>query len=80
MLIPIQIRIGNRWHQHDADPKADPTPSITHVGKSYFFTISHSFSSLQYFIFLISVKDDSIDTDLDRPDPDWPDPNLDPTK
>ncbi len=21
------------WHQHDADPLADPTPSFTHVGK-----------------------------------------------
>jgi hypothetical protein len=21
------------WHQNDADPHADPTPSFTHVGK-----------------------------------------------
>ncbi len=42
------------WHQYDADPHADPTPSFKHVGKSEF---THSFASLQCFIFLISVKD-----------------------
>jgi hypothetical protein len=25
------------WHQNEADPYADPTPSFTHVGKSEFF-------------------------------------------
>ncbi len=25
------------WHQNDADPHADPTPSFTHVGKSEYF-------------------------------------------
>ncbi len=28
---------GPVWHQNDADPHANPTPSFTHVGKSYFF-------------------------------------------
>ncbi len=67
-------------HQNDADPNADPTSCFTHVEKYDFFTFSHSFASLQYFIFLISVKDVSIDADLDRPDPDRPDTSLDPTK
>jgi hypothetical protein len=45
------------WHQIDGDPHADTTrPSFTHVGKSeFFFTLSRSMSSLQCFIFLISV-------------------------
>jgi hypothetical protein len=25
------------WHQKDANPHADLTPSVTHVGKSNFF-------------------------------------------
>ncbi len=25
------------WHQNDASPHADPTPSFTHVGKSFIF-------------------------------------------
>ncbi len=45
------------WHPKDDDPLEDPTPSFTHVGKSDFFTVSHSFASLQCFIFLTSVKD-----------------------
>jgi hypothetical protein len=24
---------GPDWHQNDADPHTDPTPSFTHVGK-----------------------------------------------
>ncbi len=27
------------WHQNDADPHADPTPTVTHVGKCAFFTL-----------------------------------------
>jgi hypothetical protein len=27
------------WHQNDADPHADPTPSLINVGKSYFFLL-----------------------------------------
>jgi hypothetical protein len=26
------------WHQYDADPLADPTPSFTHFVKSEFFS------------------------------------------
>ncbi len=45
------------WHQNEADPHADPTPSFTHVGKlEYFFTFSHSIATLLCFLFLISVK------------------------
>jgi hypothetical protein len=49
-------RIGSGWHQNDADPHADRTPSFTHVGKSEKITFSHNIASLQWFIFLISVK------------------------
>jgi hypothetical protein len=37
------------WHQYDAYPHADPTPSFTHIGKSNFFgqfTKFFSFSSV----------------------------------
>ncbi len=48
------------WHQNDADPRADPTPSFTYgmleKENLNFFTFSHSFARLQCFIFLISVK------------------------
>jgi hypothetical protein len=27
------------WHQNDADPRADPSPNFTHVGKSNFLKI-----------------------------------------
>jgi hypothetical protein len=56
------------WHQNEADPHADPTPSFTHAGKSeYFFvTFSHSIASLLCFIFLISVKCAIILNFLDR--------------
>jgi hypothetical protein len=45
------------WHQNNADPHVDLSPSFTHVGKSeYFFTFIHSIARLQCFSFLISVK------------------------
>jgi hypothetical protein len=34
------------WHQNNADPHADPTPSFTNFGKSHFF----------YFLSLYNVK------------------------
>jgi hypothetical protein len=55
MLMPILIR--SDWRQNDADPHANPTPSFTHVGKSYFFTLVTALPvNIQWFIFLISVK------------------------
>ncbi len=36
------------WHQNDADPQADATPSFTHVGQ-FFCAFSLSFASLQSF-------------------------------
>jgi hypothetical protein len=35
----------------------DPTPSFTPVEKSDFYTFSHRFANLQFFIFHISVPD-----------------------
>jgi hypothetical protein len=33
------------WHQHDADPRADPTPSFTLVGISDIFLSRHFYLS-----------------------------------
>jgi hypothetical protein len=48
------------WHQNNADPRVDLSPSFTHVGKSeyffYFYTQHCHFVRLQCFIFLISVN------------------------
>jgi hypothetical protein len=47
------------WHQNNADPHADPTPSFTHNGKIWIFSpFSHSIATLQCSIILISVNCD----------------------
>ncbi len=45
------------WHQHDANPHADPT-QVSHVLEiRFFFSFSNSFASLHCLVGLISVKD-----------------------
>ncbi len=44
------------WQKNYVDSHADPTPSLTQIGKSDFFTFSPCIVSLQCFFFLISVK------------------------
>jgi hypothetical protein len=39
MLMPMYPDPDPDWHQKDANPHADPTPSVTHVGKSNFFLL-----------------------------------------
>jgi hypothetical protein len=63
VFMPIRIRIRPNfhfdadpnpdpdWHQNDADPHADRTPSFTYVGKSEKFTFSHNIASLQWLSF-----------------------------
>jgi hypothetical protein len=49
------------WHQNNADPHADHTPSFTHNGKwANFFTVVHSNASLRCFSFIISGNVSSI--------------------
>ncbi len=46
------------WYQNDADPHRGSYPKFhTCWNPNFCFTFSHSFASLQCFIFLISVKD-----------------------
>jgi hypothetical protein len=44
-------------HQHDADPYADPTPSFTHVEKSYCLLLVTALQNVLSYSSLYSVKD-----------------------
>ncbi len=63
MLMPIQIRIRTGLVSKWCRSTCESYPKFQHP---IFFTFSHSFASLQSFIFLISVKDIIIRSILDR--------------
>jgi hypothetical protein len=47
-------------HSNDADPHVDTTQVLHMLEYQFFFTFSHSISSLQCITFLINVKDVTI--------------------
>jgi hypothetical protein len=64
ILMTIRIRLFDAvdpdpdpdWHQNDADPHADPTPSFTHVGKSDIFLLLVTALPVYYVLSFSSVS------------------------